>query len=80
MIAPVHFSSSLQPALSLRLEGIRFRVLAAPPRFLYFEERRAGESSFTARHVYVLNETAECEGVELPCSGYTVEAVRWGLG
>lgn len=73
----MHISSSLQPALSLKLEGVRIRVVM-PPRYLYFEERRAGESSFTPRHVYVLNETSECEGMELPCSGYAVESVRKG--
>ena len=52
------------------------RVGAGSPRYLYLEERPAGEQNFTTLRVYVRNVTVECEGIVETCGGYTVEEVR----
>ena len=47
-----------------------------PPRYIYLEERPAGEQNFTTLQVFVLNVTVDCEGIVDTCVGYTVEEVR----
>ena len=45
------------------------------PRYLFLEERRAGEQSFTTLRAYVLNATADCAGMGDICEEYTIEEV-----